>query len=132
VLNCLTMLLFVTNAVPLSVRVRLKREEEVRVQLKRKEEHHLPRRTNSSSLGSNVSKMRELWRSHSPKIRRDDNHAVEFHNSSEEALIFPFWNADEANEKEIVTGAKKIVAIFGLDRYFRITGISERLFKSVK
>jgi hemerythrin superfamily protein len=48
---------------------------------------------------------------------------VESHNLSEENLIFPYWDIHQ--EK---LGAKKIIDEFGHDRYFRITGISEKLF----
>jgi hemerythrin superfamily protein len=57
---------------------------------------------------------------------------VELHNSSEEALIFPLWKDDGARGIEIVSRAKKIIEVFGSDRYFRITGISEKLYESVR
>ena len=53
---------------------------------------------------------------------------VESHNSSEETLIFQFWQADEAKENESVMQAKSIIEEFGRERYFKMTGISERLF----
>lgn len=53
---------------------------------------------------------------------------VESHNSSEESLIFQFWHADKTRESESVAKAKRVVDEFGRERYFRITGISEKLF----
>ena len=51
---------------------------------------------------------------------------VESHSSSEKSLIFQFWHADET--REAIKG-RKIIDGFGPERYFRITGISERLFE---
>ena len=56
---------------------------------------------------------------------------VESHNSSEESLIFQHWQASEAESREIMSKAKEVIEQFGRDRYFRITGISERLFDKV-
>ena len=56
---------------------------------------------------------------------------VESHNSSEESLIFQYWNASETESREIISKAKNIIEQFGRDRYFRITGISERLYDMV-
>ncbi len=54
---------------------------------------------------------------------------LESHNSSEEDLVFPFWQSDGTkDENEVMSRAKKIIEEFGRDRYFRITGISEKLF----
>ena len=54
---------------------------------------------------------------------------LESHNSSEEEIIFPLWQSDQTkDENEIMSRTKKIIEEFGRDRYFRITGISERLF----
>ena len=53
---------------------------------------------------------------------------VESHSSSEKSLIFQFWHADETREDESIEKAKKIIDEFGRERYFRITGISEKLF----
>jgi hemerythrin superfamily protein len=55
---------------------------------------------------------------------------LESHNASEETLIFPFWEKNKSEDGEIMRGAKKIIEEFGQDRYFRITGISERLLNS--
>jgi hemerythrin superfamily protein len=59
---------------------------------------------------------------------------VEVHNAGEEALAFPFWqDAKDAKEQaEIIARVKMIVDEFGRDRYFRITGISEKLLEQVK
>ncbi|MGI0092115.1 MAG: hemerythrin domain-containing protein [Nitrososphaerales archaeon] len=55
---------------------------------------------------------------------------LESHNSSEEALVFPFWTLD-GSESDLVQRAKRIIEEFGRDRYFRITGVSEKLFERV-
>ncbi len=49
------------------------------------------------------------------------------HNSSEESLIFPHWKLDEVN-KTAIDQTRDIVREFGLNRYYQITGISEKLF----
>lgn len=54
---------------------------------------------------------------------------VESHNSSEESLIFQYWKAGE--EQDAVSKARKIIEEFGLNRYFMITGISEKLLDAV-
>ncbi|HZW56593.1 MAG TPA: hemerythrin domain-containing protein [Nitrososphaerales archaeon] len=51
---------------------------------------------------------------------------LESHNASEENLVFQFWPSD--SESESMGKAKKIIEEYGRDRYFRITGISEKLF----
>ncbi|MCL4517712.1 MAG: hemerythrin domain-containing protein [Thaumarchaeota archaeon] len=56
---------------------------------------------------------------------------VESHNSSEESLIFQYWKTTEEESREIISKAKNIIEQFGRERYFRITGISERLFDVV-
>lgn len=56
---------------------------------------------------------------------------VESHNSSEESLIFQFWQPDKAKENESMTNAKDIIEEFGRERHFRVTGISEKLFDMV-
>lgn len=56
---------------------------------------------------------------------------VESHNSSEESLIFQYWKAGESEERDTKTRARKIIEEFGLNRYFAITGISEKLLDSV-
>lgn len=57
---------------------------------------------------------------------------VESHNSSEESLIFQYWKVGETTEKETVSGARKIIDEFGLNRYFTITGVSQKLFDLVR
>jgi hemerythrin superfamily protein len=56
---------------------------------------------------------------------------VESHNSSEESLVFQFWQADKTRENESMLKAKDIIEDFGRDRYFRVTGISGKLFDMV-
>ncbi len=57
---------------------------------------------------------------------------VETHNSSEETIVFPYWRMDRTEESaELVLRAKAIIEKFGLERYFRITGISEKLLESI-
>ncbi|MDA4131413.1 MAG: hemerythrin domain-containing protein [Thaumarchaeota archaeon] len=60
---------------------------------------------------------------------------VESHNSSEESLIFQFWKTLESSlvdqRQDTVTQMRKIIQKYGLNRYFQITGISERLLDSV-
>ncbi|MHB2037282.1 MAG: hemerythrin domain-containing protein [Nitrososphaerales archaeon] len=53
---------------------------------------------------------------------------VESHNSSEESLIFQYW---KAGEQDATSKARKIIEEFGLNRYFAITGISEKLLDAV-
>jgi len=57
---------------------------------------------------------------------------VESHNSSEESLIFQYWNVGESEERDAKSRARKIIDEFGLNRYFAITGISEKLLGSVQ
>jgi hemerythrin superfamily protein len=57
---------------------------------------------------------------------------IESHNSSEESLIFQHWSAKDAEEHDAVSNARKIIEEFGLNRYFAITGISEKLLNSVR
>jgi hemerythrin superfamily protein len=47
---------------------------------------------------------------------------VETHNLAEENLIFPYWKSEEKID------TKKIIDEFGRDRYFKITGVSQKLF----
>ena len=57
---------------------------------------------------------------------------VESHNSSEESLIFQLWHQDNREEnREAAMRASKIIQEFGLNRYFRITGMSEKLLNTV-
>lgn len=57
---------------------------------------------------------------------------VESHNSSEESLIFQHWNPKGFEEdREAALQAKKMIQEFGLNRYFRITGMSEKLLDAV-
>ncbi len=57
---------------------------------------------------------------------------LESHNASEESLVFPFWSFRNSRESsEIASMAMKAIDAFGRDRYFRITGISEKLFDSL-
>jgi len=53
---------------------------------------------------------------------------VESHNSSEESLIFQYWKAEE---QDAASKARKIIEEFGLNGYFAITGISEKLLDAV-
>ena len=53
------------------------------------------------------------------------------HNASEESLLFDHWNVSEALESEATSGARKIIEVFGVNRYFSITGISEKFFAKV-
>src|SRR5487761_1463553 len=54
---------------------------------------------------------------------------LESHNSSEEELVFPLWQSDgPKDENEVMSRTKKIIEGFGRDKYFRITGISGKLF----
>lgn len=54
------------------------------------------------------------------------------HNASEEALIFQRWNATGFEEGEVVARSLEIITDYGLDRYFSVTGISEKLLSMVK
>jgi hemerythrin superfamily protein len=58
--------------------------------------------------------------------------AVESHNSAEESLIFQYWNVSAADEQEIKSKAWEIIRVFGLTRYFAITGFSEELAKMMQ
>lgn len=49
------------------------------------------------------------------------------HNASEESLIFQYWDGEE----KVVSKARTIIEDFGLNRYFAITGISQRLFERI-
>ena len=55
---------------------------------------------------------------------------VESHNSSEESLIFQFWQSG-SEDKWITEKAMEIIREFGLNRYFQVTGISEKLISSL-
>ena len=54
---------------------------------------------------------------------------VESHNYGEESLIFQHWNFSYAEERKIKSKAWEIIRLFGLGRYFAITGFSEELVK---
>lgn len=54
------------------------------------------------------------------------------HNASEESSIFGYWNATEAVETQVVSMARKIIESFGFNRYFAITGVSEKLFEKLR
>jgi hemerythrin superfamily protein len=54
---------------------------------------------------------------------------LESHNSSEESLIFPLWHLDVAEERYVMLQATKIIEKFGRDRYFRITGVSQKFYE---
>lgn len=56
---------------------------------------------------------------------------VESHNSSEESLIFQRWEPSPEKENEAATQAKELIQEFGLNRYFRINGMSEKLLDRV-
>ncbi len=56
---------------------------------------------------------------------------VESHNASEESLIFPYWNVSGSDLNEVILPAMKIIREYGLNRYYQLTGISERLLESV-
>ena len=53
------------------------------------------------------------------------------HNASEESLLFDHWNVSETLESQAASCARKIIEIFGVNRYFSITGISEKFFAKV-
>lgn len=52
---------------------------------------------------------------------------VTSHNASEESLIFEYWTG-----ADVIPAARKIIENFGLNRYFALTGISEKLFDRVR
>lgn len=56
---------------------------------------------------------------------------LESHNSSEESLVFPLWNLDEKEERDIMLRSIEVIEKFGRERYFRITGISQRFFELI-
>ena len=56
---------------------------------------------------------------------------VESHNAGEESLIFQHWNVSEAEEHEVKSKAWDIIRAFGLNRYFAITGFSEKLVEMI-
>lgn len=57
---------------------------------------------------------------------------VESHNASEESLIFPYWEQEYDEENKTTADlTRTIVGNFGLNRYFQITGISDKLFGSL-
>lgn len=56
---------------------------------------------------------------------------VESHNSSEESLLFPHWKADESTERSCGARSRTIIEEFGLNRYFAITGFSQKLLDLV-
>jgi hemerythrin superfamily protein len=53
---------------------------------------------------------------------------VETHNSAEENLIFPHWNISGDEERSIKLNALKVIENFGVERYFEVTGFSQKLF----
>ena len=54
---------------------------------------------------------------------------LESHNSSEETLVFPLWPVNGSHgDSEMMLRARKIIEEYGRDRYFKTTGISEKLF----
>jgi len=56
---------------------------------------------------------------------------MESHNSNEEMLVFPHWLPnDPKEESEIMAKARRIIEVYGRDRYFRVTGFSEKLYSS--
>ena len=56
---------------------------------------------------------------------------VETHNTAEETQIFHYWSPDNVQEKDATTDALKIIHLFGLNRYYEITGISDELLKTL-
>ena len=56
---------------------------------------------------------------------------VELHNNTEELSIFPSWDFNEHEEKDASAKYRKIIHDFGLDKYFGVTGFSERLLDRV-
>lgn len=57
---------------------------------------------------------------------------VESHNAGEESLIFQHWNVSDAEEHEVKSKAWEIIRVFGLNRYFAISGFSEELVKMMQ
>jgi hemerythrin superfamily protein len=55
---------------------------------------------------------------------------VESHNASEESLIFPYW-VTSSGEDSVKSSAMKIIQLYGLNRYFQLTGISEKLLETL-
>jgi hemerythrin superfamily protein len=56
---------------------------------------------------------------------------VESHNASEESLNFTYLKESDDNQNEVIPSAMKIVREYGLNRYFQLTGISEKLLELV-
>ena len=54
---------------------------------------------------------------------------LESHNSSEETLVFPFWSEYQPKGESdmLAKRVKQVIEEYGRDRYFRVTGISEKL-----
>src|SRR5208283_5853776 len=53
---------------------------------------------------------------------------VESHNSSEESLIFQYWkNLTKDQQQDPIPKMRKIIEEYGVNRYFQITGISQKL-----
>lgn len=50
---------------------------------------------------------------------------LESHNSSEETLLFPDWKVDSELEHQAVSKASQIIHDFGLERYLKVTGLSQ-------
>ncbi len=58
---------------------------------------------------------------------------VESHNSSEESLIFQYWkNLPKDQQQDTIPNMRKILEEYGSNRYFQITGISEKLLDLVQ
>lgn len=53
------------------------------------------------------------------------------HNSNEETLLFDHWKVSQNVESHAVFSARKIIENFGSNRYFSITGISEKFLSKV-
>ena len=56
---------------------------------------------------------------------------VESHNSAEEIQLFPFWSPAESQERDAAVGAVKIMNLFGMNRYYELTGISKEFLGSL-
>jgi hemerythrin superfamily protein len=57
---------------------------------------------------------------------------LESHNSSEETLLFPTWRLDSEQEAEAVSKAVQIIRDFGLERYLRVTGLSQEFLSLLR
>ena len=56
---------------------------------------------------------------------------VESHNSGEESLIFPSWKSTEESDLVVGEHVLKIIQEFGLNRYFELTGISQKFLETL-